>query len=99
MEYGTDYENKYDEDLNTTLIFVRRLSCALVNHLTCCHRPVCSPPSARLLSSMSIQSFNPTPTNNSRPSSARSSSLSISLLSRARTPGVSSPPSITMVIF
>ena len=34
-EYDTDYVKKYDEDLNTTLIFVRSPSCALTNHLTC----------------------------------------------------------------
>ena len=38
MEYDTDYVKKYDEDLNTTLIFVRNLSCALVNRLTCSRR-------------------------------------------------------------
>ena len=34
-EYDTDYIKKYDEDLNTTLIFVCRSSFALVNHLIC----------------------------------------------------------------
>jgi hypothetical protein len=53
-EYDTDYVKKYDEDLNTTLIFVRRSSSALVNHLTCSCRRVCSLPSARLSSSMYI---------------------------------------------
>ena len=33
-EYNTDYVKKYDEDLNTTLIFVRHLSCALEWYLT-----------------------------------------------------------------
>ena len=33
-EYDTDYIKKYDEDLNTTLIFVRRSSFPLVNPLT-----------------------------------------------------------------
>jgi hypothetical protein len=33
-EYDTDYVKKYDEDLNTTLIFVRYSSSYVVNHLT-----------------------------------------------------------------
>ena len=33
-EYDTDYVKKYDEDLNTTLIFVRHLECFLRGHLT-----------------------------------------------------------------
>ena len=33
-EYDEHYIKKYDEDLNTTLIFVRRSSSALVNDLT-----------------------------------------------------------------
>jgi len=33
-EYDTDYVKKYDEDLNSTLIFVRRSSYSLVNGLT-----------------------------------------------------------------
>jgi len=34
MEYDVDYVKKYDEDLNTTLIFVRRSLFAVVAHLT-----------------------------------------------------------------
>jgi len=34
MEYDAGYVKKYDGDLNTTLIFVRRPLCALVNSLT-----------------------------------------------------------------
>lgn len=33
-EYDTDYVKKYDEDLNTTLIFVRHLENVLRDHLT-----------------------------------------------------------------
>jgi len=47
-EYDTDYVKKYDEDLNTTLIFVRLSSSVLVNHLTYSCRRVCSPLLARL---------------------------------------------------
>jgi len=32
-EYDTDYVKKYDEDLNTTLIFVRRSSIVLSNYV------------------------------------------------------------------
>ena len=41
-EYDTDYVKKYDDDLNTTLIFVRPSSPALVKYLTCSCRRVCS---------------------------------------------------------
>jgi len=36
VEYDTDYVKKFDEDLNTTLIFVRFPSCALgqLSHLS-----------------------------------------------------------------
>jgi len=80
-EYDTDYVKKYDEDLNTTLIFVRPSSSALANYLTsltCSCRPVYSPPLAPLSSSTSIRTSNPIPMNNPLPSSARFSSLSIS---------------------
>ena len=33
MEYDTDYVKKYDEDLNTTLIFVSRTSFPAASHL------------------------------------------------------------------
>ena len=33
-EFDVEYVRKYDEDLNTTLIFVRHLPCAPANHLT-----------------------------------------------------------------
>ena len=85
-EYGTDYVKKYDEDLNTTLIFVRRPSPAPANYLTRSHRRVCSLPSARLLSSMSIRTSNPIPTSNPLPSSVPSSSLPISPPSQVRPP-------------
>ena len=32
--YDVDYVKKYDEDLNTTLIFVRHLTCTPINDLT-----------------------------------------------------------------
>ena len=49
-EYDADYVKKYDGDLSTTLIFVRRPSLALAAYLTCPHRRVCSLPPALPLS-------------------------------------------------
>jgi len=85
-EYDTDYVKKYDEDLNTTLIFVCRSSSAPVNYLTCSHRRVCSLPSAQPSSSMSTRTSNPIPTSNPPPSSVPFSSLSISPPSTTRPP-------------
>ena len=85
-EYDTDYVKKYDGDLNTTLIFVRRSSPAPVNYLTCSHRRVCSLPSARLSSLTSTRASNPIPTSNLRPSSVPSSSPSTSPSSPVRPP-------------
>jgi hypothetical protein len=85
-EYDTDYVKKYDEDLNTTLIFVRHSSSALVDDLTCPRRLVCSLLSARPSSSTYIQTSNPTRMSNPQPSSALSSSLSISPPSQVRPP-------------
>ena len=74
-EYDIDYVKKYDEDLNTTLIFVRRLSCTtLLNNLTLFCRRVYSLLSVQLSSSMFTPSFNPTPTTNQQRSFVRSSS-------------------------
>ena len=76
-EYDTDYVKKYDEDLNTTLIFVRYLSSHLVNGFTYSCRPACSLQSALPSSSTFIQISNPIPTSSPPPSSELSSSLSI----------------------
>ena len=76
-EYDADYVKKYDEDLNTTLIFVRHPSCALTNNLTWPCRRAFSLPSARLSPSTYIQSFNQTPTISQQPSSVPSSLPSI----------------------
>ena len=75
-EYDTDYVKKYDEDLNTTLIFVHYSSPYPVNHLMHFCRPVCSRLSVPPSSSTSTQIFNPTPTSNPPPSFVPSSSLS-----------------------
>ena len=76
LEYDTEYVKKYDEDLNTTLIFVRHLSSYLINHLIWSLRPACSPQSAPPSSSTSIRASSPIQTNNPPPSSEPSSSLS-----------------------
>ena len=75
-EHDMDYVKKYDEDLNTTLIFVRYLSPYLIDYLMHYCRLVSSPPSAPPSSSTSIRTSDPTLTNNPPPSSAPSSLLS-----------------------
>ena len=85
MEYDTDYVKKYDEDLNTTLIFVRLPPLALcVSDLL--SRRVCSPRSVPPLSSTLSPISNPTRTTNLHPSSARSFSPSINPPSRVKPP-------------
>jgi len=81
-EYDTDYVRKYDEDLNTTLIFVRQLIYIFATHLTCYRRPVCSLPSVRPSSSIPTRSLNPIRTNNLQPSFVQSFIPSTSPLSR-----------------
>ena len=76
-EYDADYVKKYDEDLNTTLIFVRCLPAYLVNYLTYSCRPACSLLSAPPSSSTSIRISNPIPTSNPPLFSAPPSSPSI----------------------
>ena len=85
-EYDTYYVKKYDEDLNITLIFVRRSSSVPANCLTGPRRRVCSLPSARRSLSMSTRTSNQIQATNPWPSSAPSFSLSISLPSLARPP-------------
>ena len=85
-EYDMDYVKKYDEDLNTTLIFVRRPPFALTNHLICPHRLVCSLPSALHSSSTSNQIFSLTRMSNQQPSSAQSFSPSIAPRSPMKPP-------------
>ena len=63
-EYDTDYVKKYDEDLNTTLIFVSCVSSAPVSDLTCPRRRVCSPPSVPLSSSTFTRGYNLIQTSN-----------------------------------
>ena len=97
-EYDADYVKNYDEDLNTTLIFVRRSSSTLVTYLTCPCRRVCFLPSAPLSSLMSIRTSNPIRTSKLWPSSAPSSSLSISPPSPVKLPPVREDPPRDIVI-
>ena len=83
-EYDVNYVRKYDEDLNTTLIFVRRLPLALAAYLTRSQRLVCFLLSAQHLLSMSNQNWRPIQMSNLQPSSVPSSSLSTSLPSQAK---------------
>jgi len=76
-EYDTDYVKKYDEDLNTTLIFVRYSLTTLDHYFTRSLRRVCSPPSARLSSLTSTPTSDLARTSNPPPSFAPFSSLSI----------------------
>ena len=87
-EYDTDYIKKYDDDLNTTLIFVRlsRLPFSPATHLTRSRRRVYSLLLVRPSSSMSNRSLNPIRTNSQQLSSAQSSSPSINLPSRTKAP-------------
>jgi hypothetical protein len=75
-EYDTEYMQKYNEDLNTTLIFVGsvfRLSAYNVDHIL---RLVCSPRSALPSLSMSNRSSSQIPANGQKPTSALFSSAS-----------------------
>ena len=86
FEHDTEYVKKYDEDLNTTLIFVRCLLSYVVNHLTHSLRPACSLQSARPSSSTFIRISSPILTNNLLRSSKPSSSLSTNPPFPARSP-------------
>ena len=85
-EYDVDYVKKYDEDLNTTLIFVCPLLYTLLNPLTWSRRRACSLQSAPLLSLMSIRNFSLIPTRNLRLSSVQSFSPSTTPPSQTNPP-------------
>ena len=77
MEYDSEYMQKHNEDLNTTLIFV--CFCFLPCHhaaLTAFLRLVCSPPSAPHSSSPSSQNLSQTPASGRKPISEQFSSAS-----------------------
>ena len=78
MEYDTEYMKKYDDDLNTTLIFVRCRHCphhhARVDNV---HRLVYSPQSVPPSSSTYNPSSSQIPPNGRKPTSGRFFSASI----------------------
>ena len=76
-EYDTEYMKKYNEDLNTTLIFVG-FPCHPPPDQGTYHifRPVCSPQSIPPSSSPFSRSSNQIPASGRKPTSVRSSSAS-----------------------
>ena len=85
MEYDTEYMQKYNEDLNTTLIFVRfrvPSSPYIVEHVP---RLVCSRRSAQPSSSTSNPSSSQIPPSGQKPISARFSSASTDPFPPAKT--------------
>ena len=75
-EYDTDYVERYDKDLNRTLIFICYSSSYLVNYLAHSCKPTCSLQSAPPSSSTSIRISNPILPNNPPPYSVPPSSIS-----------------------
>ena len=102
VEYDAEYMQKYNEDLNTTLIFVCSSFALIVLHTDHDPRPVYSPPSAPPSSSMSSPSSSQTQENGRKRTSGRFSSASIDPFLPTRTlpllpcgavrPRKSSPP-------
>ena len=78
-KYDMDYVKNYNDDLNATLIFVRRLPNVLDDLLTLPRRRACFLRSARPLRSMPTQNFNRIPTTNPSLSSVTPSSPSKNL--------------------
>jgi len=76
MEYDTDYMQNHNEDLNTTLIFVRFcvpfINAVLNVDVDHAIRPVCSPLSAPHSSSISGRNSSQIPPNGLKPTSERS---------------------------
>ena len=85
-DYDTEYMQKYNEDLNTTLIFVS--SCVPLSKYGVDHtlRLAFSPPSAPPSSSTSNPTSSPILTNNPKPTSAQSSSASTRPLLSTKSP-------------
>lgn len=85
-EYDTYYVKRYDEDLNTTLIFVRCLPLAVTTRLAYSRRRVCFLPSAQRLLSMFNRTSSLIRPNSRQSSFVPSSSPSTSPLSQAKSP-------------
>ena len=84
-EHDTKYMQKYNDDLNTTLIFVRSIFLRSLYSIDNILRPVCSLRSAPPSSSMSSPSSGQTLVNGPKPSSEQSSSPSTDLLLQMKT--------------
>ena len=87
MEYDTQYMDKYNEDLNTTLIFVR--FCVLNFTFCSVHRPlrlVCSQQSVPHSLSTSTPSSSQIPATSPKPTSEQSSSPSTHPFSHTKSP-------------
>ena len=85
MEYDTEHMQKYNEDLNTTLIFVRFRSLPVSQITNQKLRLVCSPRSVLPSSSTSSQSSSPIPPNAPKHISEQFSSASTDLSLRTKT--------------
>ena len=86
VEYDAEYMQKYNEDLNTTLIFVCSSFPLTVFHADHDFRPVYSPPSALPSSSTSSPSSSQTRGNGQKHISEQFSSASIDPFLPTRTP-------------
>ena len=86
VEYDTEYMQKYNEDLNTTLIFVCSSLSLTAMHIDHDPRPVCSLPSAPPSPSPSSPSSCRTQENGQKRISERFSSASIHPFLPTRTP-------------
>ena len=99
-EYDTEYMRKYNEDLNTTLIFVSFCYPPLDLGTNYTSRPVCSPQSALPSSSTSSQNSSRILPNGPKPTSVQSSSPSTDLFPPTKTPrlprcGMDLPPRLS----
>lgn len=83
-EFDIEYVKKYDEDLNTTLIFVRHLPYAPVNGLILPCRRACFLLLVQLSSSTSTNNFNQLPMIKQQPSFTQSSSRSTTRQSQTK---------------
>ena len=88
VEYDTEYMQKHNEDLNTTLIFVRIWIQLVVICADNSFRPVCSLRSAPPSSSTSNPNSNQTLANGRKPTSERSSSASTNPFLRTKIPSL-----------
>ena len=86
LEYDTEYMQKHNEDLNTTLIFVRFTSLLSVYSTDHTLRPVYSPLLVPPSSSTSSRNSSQIPPNGPKPTSGQSSSASTDPSFQTKTP-------------